>query len=95
MTIDGSRAIGGADNDLVEFRGGVAPGIKQDDAFASSGPATFVVSVMGASFFSQQAQALIVTGGSASSTTAVREVLGGLIRELVRNGTIKGSYSQT
>jgi hypothetical protein len=93
MAIDGSRAIGGSEAETIEFRGGVVPGIKPDDTFAAKGPTTFIASVMGASLFSGTQQALIVTGGNASSASVVRDVLGSLIRELVRNGTIKGSYS--
>jgi hypothetical protein len=92
MAIDGSKALGGSQPELVEFRGGVTPGIKQNDIFASKGPNYFIASVLGASLYSGTQQALITTGGSAANLTVLRDVVGSLIRELVRNGTIKGEY---
>lgn len=92
--IDGSKALAASGStDLVEFGGGVTPGIKSTDTFVASGPTTFSVTTMGTSLYSGVAQTLVATGASRSGTEKVGEVLCVLIRELVRNGTLKGTYS--
>ena len=91
--VNGSKALAGNSTDLVEFDGGVRPGIRADDANVLSGPLTFSLGAMGASLYAGTALGLTVTGGSLSDANRVREVLGNLIRELIRTGVVKGTYS--
>lgn len=91
--INGTQRLAGNSRDLVEFDTGVFPGIRANDTFANAGPLTFTVASLGASLFSGTAQALFATGATGSDPGRTREILGTLIRELIREGVIKGTYT--
>jgi hypothetical protein len=91
----GTRAVVSSNStDPIEFDAGVIPGIRAADAYASLGMLTFSLGTLGASLVAGTSQTLVVTGASASDPGRTREILGTLIRELIRTGIIKGNYSQ-
>lgn len=85
-----SSLMGAGNTDVVEFSGGVIPGVRADDPLGTT-PMSFTVTNLGSTAYSLTAQSYLA---NTATVAQVAPVLGNLLKELIRKRIIEGDVTE-
>lgn len=83
------KVAGAGNTDVIQCTGGIRPGVIAGDALGTA-PMAFNVTALGATAFSYVTQSFAADSYTIGQTT---NVLGQVIKELIRKGILSGTYA--